>query len=467
MMFKGDGRLTLNTGHLKVSELRDAESDLIRLTQNDRYFEVIRKLSSKAGLTVRSSISRGLYRLCPILIDGILCVGGRLSNAECSSVAANPAILPGNHHITELLIRYHHVLNGHSGPSQTMSDLRQKYWIVQGMSAIKRFIRKCWICRRNLATANQQIMSPLPIDRVNSGWHPFKIVGCDYFGPMLVRNGRKTEKRYGCIFTCLQMRAVHLEMAYSLSADSFISVLMRFIARRGAPNKIISDNGSNFVGAEQELKRAVKQLPHGRIIDELLKRSVEWQFNPPLSSHRGGVWERLIRSVRRVLRSTANEQTLTDEKLGTLLIEAERILNSRPLVPVHSGVEERPALTPNDLLILNSRNYGVVPPTITERYVKGWQQVNYLTQVFWKRWLREYLPLLQQRKKWLKPRRNLKPGDVVLVISSGLARERWPLGIVEEVETSSDGLVRTVAVRTREGKVRRDIRKVALIEGCE
>ncbi|GAA56646.1 hypothetical protein CLF_111304 [Clonorchis sinensis] len=108
---------------------------------------------------------------------------------------------------------------------------------------------------------------------------------------------------------------------------------MRFIARRGAPEKIISDYGSNFVGAETELKRAIEQLSHPRISNDLLRYNFEWQFTPPLSSHKGGVWERLIRSVRRILRSTVNEQDANDEELVTFLTEAERVMNRRPIVP--------------------------------------------------------------------------------------------------------------------------------------
>jgi hypothetical protein len=158
---------------------------------------------------------------------------------------------------------------------------------------------------------------------------------------------------------------------------------------------------------------------------------------------------------------------VNDEKLGTFLIEAERILNNRPIAPFDVNSIEHPALTPNDLLILNNRVQGAIPDTICERYVKGWQQVNYLTRVFWKRWIREYLPTLQERTKWLKPVRNLKPGDVVLLFTNCLPRERWPIGVVDACEMSKDGLVRTVWVRTRDGRIRRDVRRLGLIEGVD
>ena len=458
---------TLNTGCLKLAEIRRAEVDIIRVAQEEVFSGLIRKLKGTERADERKLRNLGLLRLHPIILNGLLCVGGRLCNLNWPHVSKNPIILPPRHHITKLIIYNCHVTNGHSGISHTLGDLRRKYWIMQGTSMVKRVIHDCWTCRKNLVTASGQFMAPLPIDRVQPGWNPFRIVGCDYFGPVSVKNGRKFEKRYGCIFTCLQMRAVHLEMAYSLSTDSFINVLMRFIARRGAPEKLITDNGSNFVGAEIELKRAIQRLPHSRISTELLRREVEWQFNPPLSSHRGGVWERLIRSVRRILRSTVNEQVIDDDKFCTFLTEAERILNTRPIVPNMTSEFDKPALTPNDLLLLTNRVYGVVPSNISERYVKGWQQVNYLAQVFWKRWIREYLPLLQERTKWQRKHRNFKERDVVLVHSSTSNRDRWPVGVVEECEMSGDGLVRTVLVRTRDGRLRRDVRKISLLEGAE
>lgn len=462
-----DVNITMQTGRVKRLEICHAELDLIRMTQREVYPNVIRILEKKGFLSSSDMRKNSLAKLSPILIDGMICVGGRMENASWPHVSKHPVILPGRHHVALLLIRNIHEENGHSGVTHTLALLRERFWVVHGTIAVKRLVRNCWTCRKNMATVCQQIMAPLPVDRVQEGWHPFDIVGVDYFGPLLVRNGRKSEKRYGCLFTCLQTRAVHIEMAYSMSTDSFIKIIMKFIARRGAPSKFISDNGSNFVGAESELRQIAENASDDSVDKVLIKRGVEWQFHPPFSSHRGGVWERLIRSVKRILRSIANEQVLTDEKLSTLLIEAERILNSRPIVPWSQSDTERPALTPNDLLMLNKRVSGVVPLTMTERYIKGWQQVNYLTQVFWKRWTREYLPLLQTRQIWFNRSQNLNPGDVVLICSNSLPRERWPIGVVEACEVADDNMVRGVSVRTRDGVVRRDIRKICLIEGYD
>ena len=109
-------------------------------------------------------------------------------------------------------------------------------------------------------------------------------------------------KRYGCLFTCLVTRAVHVEITHSLDSDGFIMALHRFMARRGKPVKIVSDNGTNFVGAETELSVEVKTINSKKLQDEMLLEAIDWQFNPPHAPHMGGVWERIIKSVKGILR---------------------------------------------------------------------------------------------------------------------------------------------------------------------
>ncbi|CAH8466083.1 unnamed protein product [Dicrocoelium dendriticum] len=456
------------TSLITLHELKGAEFDVIRLAQNEVYGDEIKRMEeTKEGIMPpkRKARQGSLSRLCPILRDGILCLGGRLAYSDYDSSFKFPVIIPPKHAVTALLIRFYHILEGHSGASQVLTSLRRKYWIVRGLSAVKRVIGSCWICRRRLATAGQQMMAPLPLVRIEKGWYPFRFVGVDYFGPFIVKHGRKQEKRYGCLFTCLQTRAVHIEMSYTLNTDSFIMALMRFIARRGTPAEIFSDNGGNFVGAVAELRAAMKGWSEKHINDKLLLFGVQWHFNPPAASHRGGIWERIVRSVRRILLSVATQQALTEEALVTLITEAERIINSRPLVPLTSDSTDRPALTPNDLLILRPNPSGLLSESVADEYRRCWRQVNYLTALFWKRWVREYLPLLNCREKWLNPCRNFKPGDVVLVVSETVSRNMWPLGVVESCVTSQDGLVRTVNVRTKDGLLKRDVRKVCLLEG--
>ena len=160
-------------------------------------------------------------------------------------------------------------------------------------------------------------MSDLPIDRITPDELPFTRVGVDYFGPFDVKVKRSHVKRYGVIFSCLASRAIHLEIAFSLDTDSYINALRCFMARTGQVKKMISDNGTNFVGADRKLRNAIKEWNISQINDAMLQKNVDWQFFPPIGSHHGSVWERLTRSIRVVMNFTLREQSLDDERLLT------------------------------------------------------------------------------------------------------------------------------------------------------
>ena len=177
----------------------------------------------------------------------------------------------------------------------------------------------------------QTYVANLPESRVTPYEPCFTRVGVDYFGPFVVKRGRSELKRYGCVFTCFATRAIHIEITFTLDTDSFLHALDRFIARRGEPREIWSDNGTNFVGACKELKRAVQEWNQAKISAHLLKREVDWHFNPPAASHMGGVWERQVRTIRKVLVSVISQQVQDDEGLITLLTIVEGIVNNRPI----------------------------------------------------------------------------------------------------------------------------------------
>jgi len=198
----------------------------------------------------------------------------------------------------------------------------------------------------------EQIMADLPKERVSPDEPPFTNVGVDFFGPFNIKRGRSTVKRYGVVFTCLTIRAVHIEIAHNLNTDSCINAIRRFVSRRGPVKVMRSDNGTNLVKAERELREAVKTLNNSQIQTAALKKGISWLFNPPAGSHHGGVWERQIRSIRRILSALLNQQTLDDEGLVTLLCEVEAIINDRPITKSSNDPMDLEPLTPNHLLLL-------------------------------------------------------------------------------------------------------------------
>jgi hypothetical protein len=415
----------------------------------------------------RSCVKSSSYirKLDPVMSDGLLRVGGRLHEASMPMESKHPVILPKNNHVSDLVLRQIHCDLKHSGRNHMLSSLRQRYWVVNAPSAIRKLISKCVTCRRQRSPVGEQKMANLPLDRLVPDEPPFTRVGVDYFGPFEIKQRRCRVKRYGVIFTCLTSRAVHLEVAASLDTDSYINALRRFVARRGQVTKMRSDNGTNFVGAQRELARAIADWNLSQIHDSMLQRNVDWQFNPPAGSHHGGVWERMIRTVRKVMNSVVREQTLDEEGLHTLMCEIEYTLNDRPITKNSDEPCDLEALTPNHLLLMKRKPS--LPPGVfskTDSYSRRrWKQVQYMANLFWQRWLREYLPLLQERQRWHDIKRNLKIGDVVLIVDSNAPRNSWPMGVVVETMPDRLGMVRQVKVRTSTNVLVRPIDKLCLI----
>eukprot|EP00794_Sanderia_malayensis_P012475 gene12475-biopygen9944 len=407
----------------------------------------------------------------PIIIGDIICVGGRIKNMPSEyDHLKHPWIIPKQHHVGSLIIRYFHQLYGHSGQEYILSVTRERYWIVQACTAVKKIVRSCFDCKRRKAIPMKQKMADLPSDRVTPEKPPFTYTGIDYFGPFYVKKGRSLAKRYGVIFTCLSIRAIHIEVANSLDTSSFINSLRRFVARRGIPEEIRSDNGTNFRGAEKELRVAIHHWNQQQLHEFCLQRHIRWKFNPPGASHMGGVWERLIRTIRRVLSALVRNQTLDDEGLHTFMCEAEAVINARPLTKVSDDPQDLNALTPNHLLLLRS-NATFSPGLFSKHDVyayRRWKQIQYMVNQFWKRWVKEYLPILQQRQKWFTEKRNLAIGDIVLVADKGsIPRNVWPIGKVIQLNYGRDALVRSVRVKTVNGELVRPIEKLCLLEAQE
>ena len=453
-------------GNLTVEEIQQAETALVVHVQKGAFQEEHKRLSQGKGPKKGSQ----LQQLCPVLVDGVLRVGGRLSKASIEDTAKHPAILPSMHHLTTLLVRHTHEHSGHTGIDHVLSTLRSKYWIVKGRATVKRVLRSpsggCVLCKRYTAARQNQLMADLPSARVKPVSRPFTEIGIDYFGPLHVKFKRGTAKRWGCLFTCLSSRAVHIEIAHSLDTASFLAAFQRFIARRGKPTRVYSDNGTNFVAGNKELQDQLGLWNESMIEDSLSQQGIQWSFNPPTASHMGGIWERMIRSVRCILQKLLHEQLVHDESLLTLMAEVEKVLNDRPLWPPSSDAMDQPPLTPNHLLLLQ-QNQSMPLGIFSEddNYSrKWWKQCNYLANIFWARWLKEYLPTLQARRKWTQLQHNLKVGDIVLVVEENSPRGQWPLGRIMAVYPDKKGAVRTVDVLMRKAIRRRPIHKLCLLE---
>ena len=451
---------------LSVNELQTAERAVLRYIQGKHFPAEVDSVVHGKSVCRQSSIQS----LAPRLNAGLLVVGGRLQNAPISEESKYPAILPREDSVTKLIVRDIHEGEAvHGGREYVLGLLRCKYWIPQARPLISRVLRECVVCKRLRCMPGQQKMADLPFDRVTPGQRPFANCGVDCFGPYAVKRGRSTEKRYGCLFTCLCMRAIHIEKLHTMDADSFINALVRFMARRGVPDRIRSDNGTNFVGGERELRESMREWDKSDKVQGLLaSKSIEWVFNPPAAPHMGGVWERQVKSVKRALSVILRDQVVDDERLDTLFCEAEAVVNGRPLTVVSDDPSDLKVLTPNDLLLLSG-----IPPRVPlgkfakeDRYTRRWRHVQYLGDLFWKRWVKEYLPTLQLRQRWLNEQPNFRVDDVVLVMCENTPRRSWPLGRVSRVFPGKDGLVRSVELQTQDSVLVRPVDRLCLLEGA-
>ena len=452
-------------GLISVDELKESERIILRHVQLSCFpSEVASLVASKS--VAKSSV---LHKLSPMLNEErLLVVQGRLTHSPVGVDHRFPIVVPHKHPISSLIVSDIHG-SAHLGQEWVVSIVRNRFWITNMRRVVKRVARDCIVCKKRFAAPGCQRMADLPSSRVTPYNPPFFAVGLDCFGPFLVTHGRSQAKRYGCVFSCFATRAFHVEKLHSLDTDSMINALRRFIARRGNPDNIFCDNGTNLTSCCKELKRSLKALSQSDLHSFCLSHEIKWNFAPPQSSHMGGVYERMIRTFRRVFTGILNPRTrLTDEILSTVFCEVESIINGRPVTKTTTDVDDLSVLTPNHLLLL--RGVVNVSPGVFELgdvFRKRWRYVQSLANLFWKRWLSCYLPDLQRRVKWQDKNRNLRVGDLVLICDITAPRGSWPLGVVMEVHVGRDELVRSARVRTSTSQLVRPVTKLVLLEGYD
>ncbi|XP_062713760.1 uncharacterized protein LOC134290608 [Aedes albopictus] len=459
-------------GSLTRDELVLAEQWLWKLAQTHTFSEEIQLLEKTRGKPegIHKALqkSSALYKMWPFLDEaGVLRKRGRLGNAEWMSYQTKfPVILPRQHHITFLLVDYCHRRFRHCNRETIVNEMRQLYEIPRLRSVVFNVAVECMTCKIRRATPRPPPMAPLPKVRVTPYVRPFTFVGVDYFGPVMVKVGRSIVKRWIGLFTCLTVRAVHLEVVHSLSKESCVMAVRRFISRRGAPAEIFSDNGTNFVGASNQLKQEIEQLDE-HLASTFTNTTTRWSFNPPGAPHMGGAWERMVRSVKVAIGDLLNAQRRPDDEvLETVMVEAEAMINSRPLtyIPLESADEE--SLTPNHFILGSSsgvKQMPVMPTDYQATLRSGWKLAQHLSDILWRRWIMEYLPVISRRSKWFDEVKEVEVGDLVLIVD-GAMRNQWIRGRVDKVVAGQDGKVRQVWVRTGSGVLRRPVVKVAVLD---
>ncbi|XP_068149481.1 uncharacterized protein [Drosophila tropicalis] len=318
-----------------------------------------------------------------------------------------------------------------------------------------------WSCQ-----LESQKMGMLPAVRVRPS-RAFSSVGVDYAGPVNISpckgRGRVSQKGYIAVFVCLVTKAIHLEPVGDLTSDAFIGAFNRFIGRRGLCTDVYSDCGTNFIGANKKLqvdKLAYCSYITKHIAPTLLRKGINWHFNPPSAPHFGGLWEAGVKSMKYHLKRTLGEQVLTFEEMATVLAQIESCLNSRPLCPLSNDPDDLMVLTPGHFLMGEAPLAPPAPELAKVTLIDRWRNCQYYAQQFWRRWNSEYLSRLQRRPKWLQTKENLTVGCIVLIRDERFSSHQWPLGRVMETHAGPDGLVRVVTLKTVKGLMKRPVAKL-------
>lgn len=469
--FINNARINRNirkVGPLQRSETDEVTEILIIHTQRDAFCDEIRQLKKGQPLHRQSKI----LSLNPF-IDGnnILRVGGRLQQSDLLYEEKHPIILPHTSPLTKMIIDNIHRSTLHGGNTLTLAQVRSKYWIINGLSAVRQHIRKCIICHRYNAESCQQLMGSFPKPRISIS-RPFTHTGVDYAGPIDVKmspgRGNKSYKGYIAIFICLATKAIHIELVSNLTAQGFIAAFKRMVGRRGNISHIYSDNATNFILASKILKLNKNQYLEeyqNVICDQLGHSGTEWHFIPPVSPNFGGLWEAGVKSIKFHLKRSIGEIKLTYEELTTTLIQIEACLNSRPLCPMTEDINSVEVLTPGHFLIgaplLAPPDKNVLNDNIN--ILSKWQLLSRITQNFWKKWSSEYLSRLQQRPKWTQQQRNIEIGDLVLLKDEQLPPAKWALGRILDTHPGEDGLTRVVTLKTTKSILKRPVSKLSLL----
>ena len=389
--------------------------------------------------------------------EGIIIVGARISKwLKTNWNQEEYVLLMPEHPFTKLLILHLHNYD-HSGIEATLSKLQSKYWVPGARKLIKNVKSRCVICRRIQRVCETQCMGSLPEERLKPA-PPFYNTSLDLFGPFYVKAPvkRRTElKVYGIIFTCMVCRAVYLDIAEGYDTNNFLKTFRRFVSVRGFPKIVYSDRGTQLVKANKELTGGIVDLDFDEIAKFGRKEGMSWKFTKGADAPwQNGCSESLIKSVKRALTLSICDRVLQFGELQTVLFEVANLINERPIgAKPGCDINLGTYLSPNDLLLGRTSNKASPDMCNTDTsFLKCFKHVDEVINCFWKKWTRDFFPTLIVRAKWHVGKRNVQPGDVVLVKDSNAVRGKWKLAQVMTAVPGSDNKVRNVTLRYKATK---------------
>ena len=455
---------------LTATEVKQAEHFLVKRSQARTLAEDHQALSLGKDLPNNSR----LKALAPYL-DGekLLRVGGRLSHSSLNISQQRPLIVDGKDILVRILFSHMHLCLAHCGPSLLLSATGYRFYVIGARKLSRTICNQCIKCRRTRPHPQPQQMGQLPAERTLPS-PAFQSTGMDFAGPFTIKMGyvRKPVhlKAHICIFVCFSTKAIHVEVISDEKTDAFLAGMDRFVARRGRPHTIWSDNGPNFVGAKNRLNNLyqllTKKEAESSIHQHLLRNRIEWKNSPARSPNFGGLWEAAVRSMKYHLKRVVGPLILSFEELTTVACQVEACLNSRPIIAISSHNEDGiSTLTAGHFLMMKPPTaYPSDPSPMKEPNLSTkWKMCQAIIQHFWNRWHHEYLQTLQARTKWNKIQPNLQEGDIVVLKEDKLFTCHWPIAKIIKTYPGSDGLVRVALIKTATSTYKRPVNKLALL----
>ena len=387
---------------------------------------------------------------------GILRCGGRLGKASYfPQEALRPILLEDKHPLSILLIRDFHRKVKHLGVQTTLNKMRMSgFRVTKPFRTVKSIVESCIICRRvNALAYKYPKMNDIPKHRVQLV-KPFLHVGVDYTSHIWCTEEPHDIKYYIIIFTCLNTRAIYVDLLPDMSTNQFLLVFVRFVNEHGIPTHVYSDNARSFVNGVYVIKEVFSS---DEFKEKFSVHSIKHIRIPVYSPWQGATWERMIRTMKACLYKCIGKRRLEYFRLKTILSDIVNAVNSRPLTYRNSTDQSLEILTPNHFI----RPYAVTsllirnPKDLFEKSASRRQLVhslevrNEMLETFKKSWFEEYLLSLQETYKCLHDTEfsnKIRVGEIVLIRQPNLKRHQWILGRVLELYYGNDKKVRSAKV---------------------
>ncbi|KAI1712841.1 pao retrotransposon peptidase domain-containing protein [Ditylenchus destructor] len=416
--------------------------------------------------------------------DGLIRLRSRMGNADWTEDSIHPILLWKDTHLVRLLIRQIHEQNHHIGVNATLTEFLAKYWTRHARKNARKALSECMQCRRMLAKPySLPPMPDHPKQRVRAS-QIWANIGLDYLGPTLMKKDGRLEKAWIMLVTCLSTRAVHLDVMVSLDTTTFINGFRRFVARRGKPRWVLSDNATGFKAAAACIAAAWQEtLSQTQKDPYFTEHEIYWKFIPELAPWFGSTYERLVAIAKDAFRKTVGKNVLTFDELHTFVSEVEASMNHRPLTYVTTDADGILPLRPIDFiqpkalvllegpLLDESKDTEYRPVTFSrDRATEAWKATLAYQAKFWERWSEEYLQMLRERSQWthraprLENSTSPKVGEVVLLHDNLRPKNLWKMGRITEVFETPNGIRTAKVLMGKDSILTRPVNKLYSLE---